>query len=148
MTANEPPSISEREPWVNPDGSTNVDGWLTAYADDDNNFWRTDQGHIMNVVDELIERLADTGPRSDVQDQHARTTSEHEVAGPTDARQPTNPPQQAAVQGEPAQAEAGPLTITVHLPQHFGKVTALLDTISRQWPGTILDGDRIEIPSE
>ena len=45
------------EPWENEDGSTNVDGWLAAYADDDNNFWRTDRGHIMNVVDELIERL-------------------------------------------------------------------------------------------
>jgi len=45
------------EPWENEDGSTNVDGWLAAYADDDNTFWRTEQGHIMNVVDELIDRL-------------------------------------------------------------------------------------------
>jgi hypothetical protein len=44
------------EPWENEDGSTNVDGWLAAYADDNNNFWRTAQGHIMNVVDELIDR--------------------------------------------------------------------------------------------
>lgn len=46
-----------RKPWVNEDGSTNVDGWLAAYAEDDNTFWRTDTGHIMNVVDELIDRL-------------------------------------------------------------------------------------------
>jgi hypothetical protein len=46
-------------PWENPDGSTNVDGWLTAYAEDDNTFWRTESGHIMNVVDELIGRLDD-----------------------------------------------------------------------------------------
>ena len=57
MTANEPPFDSRREPWVNADGSTNVNGWLAAYADDDNTFWRTDTGHIMNVVDALIERL-------------------------------------------------------------------------------------------
>lgn len=42
-------------PWVNEDGSTNVDGWLTAYADDVNTFWRSDRGHIMNVVEELID---------------------------------------------------------------------------------------------
>jgi len=36
-----------------------VDGWLAAYAEDDNTFWRTDSGHIMNVVDALIERLDD-----------------------------------------------------------------------------------------
>ena len=47
------------EPWEHPDGSTNVDSWLAAYADDDNTFWRTETGHIMNVIDELIERLAD-----------------------------------------------------------------------------------------
>ncbi len=51
--ANEPPSdsdewadaiaylaktvpVPERKPWENPDGSTNVDGWLAAYAADDN----------------------------------------------------------------------------------------------------------------
>jgi hypothetical protein len=45
--------------WENPDGSTNVDGWLAAYAEDDNTFWRTEPGHIMNVVDELIDRLGE-----------------------------------------------------------------------------------------
>ena len=49
--------MAEKPPWVNDDGSTNVDGWLAAYAEDSNTFWRTDSGHIMNVVDELIERL-------------------------------------------------------------------------------------------
>jgi hypothetical protein len=51
-------SLPRTEPWEHPDGSTNVDGWLVAYAEDDNTFWRTEQGHIMNVVDELIDRLA------------------------------------------------------------------------------------------
>jgi hypothetical protein len=53
--------VSDRiePPWENPDGSTNVDGWLAAYAEDDNTFWRTETGHIMNVVDALIERLDD-----------------------------------------------------------------------------------------
>lgn len=46
-----------KRPWENEDGSTNVDGWLAAYAADDNTFWRTEPGHIMNVVDELIDRL-------------------------------------------------------------------------------------------
>ena len=45
--------------WENPDGSTNVDAWLALYAKDDNIFWMTEQGHIMNVVDELIGRLDD-----------------------------------------------------------------------------------------
>jgi hypothetical protein len=48
--------------WENEDGSTNVDGWLAAYAEDDNTFWRTEQGHIMNVVDALIERLDACSP--------------------------------------------------------------------------------------
>ena len=53
------PNPLNDSPWERPDGSTNVDGWLAAYAEDDNTFWRTEQGHIMNVVDELIERLDD-----------------------------------------------------------------------------------------
>lgn len=51
--------MGERPPWEHEDGSTDVDGWLAAYADDDNTFWRTPQGHIMNVVDELIGRIED-----------------------------------------------------------------------------------------
>jgi hypothetical protein len=43
--------------WEHPDGSTNVDAWLAAYAADNNVFWMTAEGHIMNVVDALIERL-------------------------------------------------------------------------------------------
>ena len=43
-------------PWENEDGSTNVDGFLAAYAADDNTFWRADYGHIQNVLDELIDR--------------------------------------------------------------------------------------------
>ena len=46
-----------RYPWVNPDGSTNVDAFLAAYAKDDNEFWRAELGDIMNVMDALIERL-------------------------------------------------------------------------------------------
>ena len=42
---------------VNPDGSTNVDGFLARYAEDDNEFWATDTGHIMNVLDEVIGRM-------------------------------------------------------------------------------------------
>lgn len=49
--------MSTREPWLNRDGSTNVDRWIDAYNEDDNVFWRTDIGHIMNVVDELLDRL-------------------------------------------------------------------------------------------
>jgi len=54
-----------REPWVNEDGSTNVEGWLKAYTEDDNTFWRTEQGHVMNVVDALIERLEAIGELMD-----------------------------------------------------------------------------------
>lgn len=53
-----------RPPWENEDGSTNVDGWITAYAEDNNTFWRAEMGHIMNVVDELLDRL-DQGPHPD-----------------------------------------------------------------------------------
>jgi len=49
--------MSDRPPWENEDGSTNVDGFLAAYAADDNTFWRCDLGHIMNVLDDLIDRL-------------------------------------------------------------------------------------------
>jgi hypothetical protein len=44
-------------PWEYADGSTNVDGFLAAYAEDDKVFWRADSGHIQNVLDELIDRL-------------------------------------------------------------------------------------------
>jgi hypothetical protein len=45
------------DPWENEDGSTNVEGFLAAYAEDDNTFWRAAQGHIMNVLDDAIDRL-------------------------------------------------------------------------------------------
>lgn len=45
------------EPWENADGSTNVDGFLKAYAEDDNTFWRAETGHIQNVLDTLLDRL-------------------------------------------------------------------------------------------
>jgi hypothetical protein len=48
------------EVWENPDGSTNVDGFLEAYKHDDNTYWRADPGHIQNVLDELIQRLEHT----------------------------------------------------------------------------------------
>ncbi len=44
------------DPWENEDGSTNVEGFLTAYADDNNTFWRAEQGHIQNVLEALIDR--------------------------------------------------------------------------------------------
>lgn len=62
--------MSEPLPWlktievVNVDGVatpvevTDVDGFLATYATDDNAFWRCEPGHIMNVVDELIDRLS------------------------------------------------------------------------------------------
>lgn len=58
-------ALMTRQPWENDDGSTNVDNWLDAYAQDDNTFWRTEQGHIMNVVDELIKRLDDSYAQDD-----------------------------------------------------------------------------------
>jgi hypothetical protein len=45
------------EPWENEDGSTNAEGFLAAYEKDSNTFWRTDTGHIMNVLDYLIYRV-------------------------------------------------------------------------------------------
>jgi hypothetical protein len=45
------------KPWENEDGSTNVDGFLDAYAEDDNIFWRVELGHIQNVLDALVERI-------------------------------------------------------------------------------------------
>ena len=44
-------------PWENEDGSTNVDGFLKAFSEDDNVFWRMPSGHHLNVIEELIERL-------------------------------------------------------------------------------------------
>ena len=43
--------------WDN-EAPTDVDKWLSLYAEDDNVFWATEKGHIQNVVDELIDRLA------------------------------------------------------------------------------------------
>lgn len=45
-----------RSHWNNNE-PTDVDRWLEIYAQDDNLFWATDTGHLMNVIDELIERL-------------------------------------------------------------------------------------------
>lgn len=46
------------KPWENADGSTNVDGFIEAFAKDDNTFWRASSGHHMNIIEELIERNA------------------------------------------------------------------------------------------
>jgi hypothetical protein len=35
--------------------ATDVDGFLAAYAKDDNTFWACDSGHIQNVLDEMID---------------------------------------------------------------------------------------------
>lgn len=43
--------------WENSDGSTNTDGFLKAFAENDNTFWRMEPGHALNVIEELIERL-------------------------------------------------------------------------------------------
>ena len=46
------------QPWIDPKtGGTDVDGFLAAYEQDDNVFWRMECGHHQNVIDELIERL-------------------------------------------------------------------------------------------
>lgn len=44
-------------PWENEHGWTDTDGFLAAYAKDDNIFWWMDSGHAQNVIDTLIERL-------------------------------------------------------------------------------------------
>lgn len=49
--------MSSRPPWIDEDGATDPEGWIAAYLDDDNVFWRTDTGHLMNVIDYLIDRL-------------------------------------------------------------------------------------------
>jgi len=43
-------------PWLAPDGSTDVDGFIAAYEHDSNVFWRMECGHHQNVIDALIER--------------------------------------------------------------------------------------------
>lgn len=50
-------SPDKRHLWENPGGSTNVDGFLAAYAEDDNIYWLASPGHVQNVLDELIDRL-------------------------------------------------------------------------------------------
>lgn len=44
-----------KKPWLNEDGSTDTDGFLRAYSVDGNVFWDADQGHVMNVMDDLID---------------------------------------------------------------------------------------------
>jgi hypothetical protein len=48
----------EKFPWVNDNGSTNVEGFLEAYSKDQNVFWRAGMGHIQNVLDALIDERA------------------------------------------------------------------------------------------
>lgn len=52
-----------RSQWDNSE-PTDVDRWLEIYAQDDNLFWATDTGHLMNVIDELIERLNSQRPKT------------------------------------------------------------------------------------
>lgn len=44
-------------PWLTDDYATDVDGFLSAYAEDDNTFWCMDSGHAMNVIDVLLDRI-------------------------------------------------------------------------------------------
>jgi hypothetical protein len=41
-----------RSHWNNNE-PTDVDRWLEIYAQDDNLFWATDTGHLMNVIERL-----------------------------------------------------------------------------------------------
>ena len=52
-----------RSQWDNSE-PTDVDRWLEIYAQDDNVFWATDTGHLMNVIDELIYRLETQKPKT------------------------------------------------------------------------------------
>lgn len=45
------------KPWEDESGATNVDGFLKAFAKDDNTFWRMESGHAKNIIEELIERM-------------------------------------------------------------------------------------------
>jgi hypothetical protein len=45
------------QPWLDENGGTDVDGFLAAYEQDDNVFWRMECGHHQNVIDHLLERI-------------------------------------------------------------------------------------------
>lgn len=45
-----------RKDWDN-DQPTDVDKWLAIYEQDDNLPWATSEGHLVNIIDELIWRL-------------------------------------------------------------------------------------------
>lgn len=49
-----------KKPWEDKNGATDVDGFLDAFAKDDNTFWRMEPGHALNVIEELIERITRT----------------------------------------------------------------------------------------
>jgi hypothetical protein len=68
------------DPWVNDDGSTNVDGFLAAYEVDDNVFWAAANGHVQNVLDEVIERAKraqDAALQAGRERQYARDEARH-----------------------------------------------------------------------
>jgi hypothetical protein len=44
-------------PWEDENGATDVDGFLAAFAKNDNIFWYMESGHALNIIEELIERL-------------------------------------------------------------------------------------------
>lgn len=48
----------------------------------------------------------------------------------------------------PSDSPSDRLTIVVHLPQPFDRVTALLRTLGEQWPDTPMRGNVVEIPSD
>lgn len=50
------PSCSGK-PWEDKDGATDTDGFLKAFAENDNTFWLMESGHAKNIIEELIERL-------------------------------------------------------------------------------------------
>lgn len=52
-----------RSHWNNNE-PTDVDRWLKIYEQDDNVFWSTDTGHLMNVIDELLYRLETQKPQT------------------------------------------------------------------------------------
>ena len=49
----------QREPWEDGTGATDVAGFLAAFAEDDNTYWRAGPGHVLNVLDALLDRIAD-----------------------------------------------------------------------------------------
>lgn len=56
MTKLHPDATHDPRPWENEHGATDLNGFLAAYELNEVDLWQIDVGHLVNLLEELIER--------------------------------------------------------------------------------------------